>query len=70
MSEDLPDPPGRGCRDRPGGERPLDAAVVWAPNLALIHTWVPKWTTVGGLNTPAWSLAAESGKVVAELLYH
>lgn len=38
---------------------PLTRPVVWAPNLALIHTWVPKWTTVGGLNVPAWSLAAE-----------
>ncbi|QLY33423.1 acyltransferase family protein [Nocardia huaxiensis] len=38
---------------------PLSRAVVWAPNLLLVHTWVPKWTTVGGLNVPAWSLAAE-----------
>ncbi|MFI9533054.1 acyltransferase family protein [Nocardia fusca] len=38
---------------------PLSRMVVWAPNLALIHTWVPKWTTVGGLNVPSWSLAAE-----------
>ncbi|GGL39819.1 acyltransferase family protein [Nocardia jinanensis] len=38
---------------------PLTRPVVWAPNLALIHTWVPKWTTVGGLNVPSWSLAAE-----------
>lgn len=38
---------------------PLTRMVVWAPNLALIHTWVPKWTTVGGLNVPSWSLAAE-----------
>lgn len=38
---------------------PLTRPVVWAPNLALIHTWVPRWTTVGGLNVPSWSLAAE-----------
>jgi peptidoglycan/LPS O-acetylase OafA/YrhL len=38
---------------------PLSRLVVWVPNLLLIHTWVPKWTTVGGLNVPAWSLCAE-----------
>ncbi|WP_369637623.1 acyltransferase family protein [Nocardia sp. JMUB6875] len=38
---------------------PLHRAVVWVPNLLLVHTWVPKWTTVGGLNVPSWSLAAE-----------
>ncbi|MEV6071251.1 acyltransferase [Nocardia sp. NPDC052001] len=38
---------------------PLSRAVVWVPNLLLVHTWVPKWTTVGGLNVPSWSLAAE-----------
>lgn len=38
---------------------PLSRAVVWVPNLALVHTWVPKWSTVGGLNVPAWSLGAE-----------
>jgi peptidoglycan/LPS O-acetylase OafA/YrhL len=38
---------------------PLSRLVVWVPNLLLIHTWVPNWTTVGGLNVPAWSLAAE-----------
>lgn len=38
---------------------PLARTVVWAPNLLLVHTWVPKWTTVGGLNVPAWSLASE-----------
>lgn len=38
---------------------PLVRAVVWAPNLLLIHTWVPKWTMVGGLNVPSWSLCAE-----------
>ncbi len=29
------------------------------PNLLLVHTWFPKSTTVGGLNVPSWSLAAE-----------
>ncbi|AYF72567.1 acyltransferase [Nocardia yunnanensis] len=38
---------------------PLHRAVVWVPNLLLVHTWWPKWTTVGGLNVPSWSLAAE-----------
>ncbi|MEV4127891.1 acyltransferase [Nocardia sp. NPDC049707] len=38
---------------------PLSRLVVWAPNVLLIHTWVPKWTTVGGLNVPSWSLGAE-----------
>ncbi|MCX4098565.1 acyltransferase family protein [Nocardia sp. alder85J] len=38
---------------------PLHRLVVWAPNLLLVHTWVPKWTTVGGLNVPAWSLCSE-----------
>ncbi|MFJ4653211.1 acyltransferase family protein [Nocardia sp. NPDC088792] len=38
---------------------PLHRLVVWLPNLLLIHTWVPKWTTVGGLNVPSWSLASE-----------
>ncbi|MDO5712466.1 MAG: acyltransferase [Micrococcales bacterium] len=38
---------------------PLSKAVVWVPNLLLIHTWVPRWTTLGGLNVPSWSLVAE-----------
>jgi peptidoglycan/LPS O-acetylase OafA/YrhL len=38
---------------------PLSRTVVWVPNLLLIHTWIPKWTTVGGLNVPSWSLAAD-----------
>ncbi|WP_405486123.1 acyltransferase family protein [Nocardia sp. NBC_00511] len=38
---------------------PLSRAVVWVPNLLLVHTWVPKWSTVGGLNVPSWSLASE-----------
>lgn len=38
---------------------PLSRFVAWVPNLLLIHTWVPRWTTLGGLNVPAWSLVAE-----------
>ncbi|MFI6165474.1 acyltransferase family protein [Nocardia sp. NPDC051052] len=38
---------------------PLSRLVVWAPNALLVHTWVPKWTTIGGLNVPSWSLCAE-----------
>ncbi|MET7770610.1 acyltransferase [Nocardia sp. NPDC005366] len=38
---------------------PLHRLVVWLPNLLLIHAWVPKWSTVGGLNVPSWSLASE-----------
>ncbi|MFD3703481.1 acyltransferase family protein [Nocardia sp. NPDC058658] len=38
---------------------PLSRPVVWLPNLLLVHTWVPKWTTLGGLNVPSWSLCAE-----------
>ncbi|WP_240505123.1 acyltransferase family protein [Nocardia mangyaensis] len=38
---------------------PLTRPVVWLPNLALLHTWVPNWTTLGGLNVPSWSLCAE-----------
>ncbi|WP_051407057.1 acyltransferase [Nocardia sp. CNY236] len=38
---------------------PLSRLVVWVPNILLVHTWVPKWTTVGGLNVPSWSLGAE-----------
>ncbi|WP_338765631.1 acyltransferase [Nocardia vulneris] len=38
---------------------PLHRLVVWVPNLLLVHTWIPKSTTVGGLNVPSWSLASE-----------
>ncbi|MFQ6331935.1 acyltransferase family protein [Nocardia sp. CWNU-33] len=38
---------------------PLSRIVVWVPNVLLIHTWLPKWTTVGGLNVPSWSLATD-----------
>ena len=38
---------------------PLSRFVVWVPNLFLIHTWVPRWSMLGGLNVPAWSLCAE-----------
>ncbi|MET7771978.1 acyltransferase [Nocardia sp. NPDC005366] len=38
---------------------PLHRLVVWLPNALLVHTWVPKWTMVGGMNVPSWSLGAE-----------
>lgn len=38
---------------------PLHRLVVWLPNVLLVHAWVPKWSTVGGLNVPSWSLASE-----------
>ncbi|WP_345498755.1 acyltransferase family protein [Nocardia callitridis] len=38
---------------------PLSRLVVWLPDLALVHNWVPKWSTVGGLNVPTWSLCSE-----------
>ncbi|WP_029902856.1 acyltransferase family protein [Nocardia brasiliensis] len=38
---------------------PLARAMVWLPNLLLIHTWAPGWTALGGLNVPSWSLVAE-----------
>lgn len=38
---------------------PLSNFVVWVPNMLLIHTWVPGWTKLGGLNVPSWSLVAE-----------
>ncbi|MBY8855603.1 acyltransferase [Nocardia sp. CA2R105] len=38
---------------------PLHRVVVWVPNLLLVHNWVPKWSTVGGLNVPSWSLCSE-----------
>ncbi|MFI9505234.1 acyltransferase family protein [Nocardia sp. NPDC052566] len=38
---------------------PLHRLVLWVPNVLLLHTWVPKWTTVGGLNVPSWSLCSE-----------
>lgn len=38
---------------------PLSRLVVWLPSVLLVHTWVPKWTTVGGLNVPSWSLCSE-----------
>lgn len=38
---------------------PLSKTVLWVPNLLLIHTWVPNWTMLGGLNVPSWSLVAE-----------
>ncbi|MFJ4653449.1 acyltransferase family protein [Nocardia sp. NPDC088792] len=38
---------------------PVGRIVLWLPNVLLIHTWWPKWTTVGGLNVPSWSLVSE-----------
>ncbi|MEV6278824.1 acyltransferase [Nocardia sp. NPDC051832] len=38
---------------------PVQRLVLWVPNALLVHTWVPKWTTVGGLNVPSWSLCSE-----------
>ncbi|MGW4365576.1 acyltransferase family protein [Nocardia takedensis] len=38
---------------------PLHRLVVWLPNAFLVHTWAPKWTMVGGMNVPSWSLGAE-----------
>ncbi len=38
---------------------PLGRAETWVPCLLLIQTWWPDWTTLGGLNVPAWSLASE-----------
>ncbi|WP_297187934.1 acyltransferase [uncultured Corynebacterium sp.] len=32
---------------------------LWLPNALLIHTWRPEWATLGGMNTPSWSLASE-----------
>jgi peptidoglycan/LPS O-acetylase OafA/YrhL len=38
---------------------PLSRFVIWLPNVLLVHTWLPQWTMLGGLNVPAWSLCAE-----------
>ena len=38
---------------------PLGRPVTWLPNLLLVHTWVPNWTSLGGANIPSWSLVAE-----------
>jgi peptidoglycan/LPS O-acetylase OafA/YrhL len=38
---------------------PMHRLVLWVPNILLVHTWVPKWTTLGGLNVPSWSLCSE-----------
>lgn len=38
---------------------PVHRLVLWVPNLLLVHTWAPKWTTLGGLNVPSWSLCSE-----------
>ena len=31
----------------------------WVPSIVLIQTWWPNWTSLGGLNVPAWSLVSE-----------
>lgn len=38
---------------------PMGREQTWLPTLLLIQTWWPDWTSLGGLNVPAWSLAAE-----------
>ncbi|MCX4094639.1 acyltransferase family protein [Nocardia sp. alder85J] len=38
---------------------PMSRPVTWLPDTLLIQAWVPKWTTVGGLNVPSWSLCSE-----------
>lgn len=38
---------------------PLGRLGTWVPAVALIQTWWPDWTSLGGLNVPAWSLASE-----------
>ncbi|MEO9328614.1 acyltransferase family protein [Gordonia aurantiaca] len=38
---------------------PLGRTDTWVPCLFLIQTWWPNWTSLGGLNVPAWSLASE-----------
>lgn len=38
---------------------PWERTAAWLPNFLLMHTWVPGWSQLGGLNVPSWSLAAE-----------
>ena len=38
---------------------PLGKLVTWLPTTALVQTWWPNWTSLGGLNIPAWSLCSE-----------
>lgn len=38
---------------------PMGRLDTWVPSLVLIQTWWPNWTSFGGLNVPAWSLASE-----------
>ena len=38
---------------------PLSKLVTWVPTTLLVQTWWPDWTSLGGLNIPAWSLASE-----------
>ncbi|MHA6556259.1 acyltransferase family protein [Corynebacterium pyruviciproducens] len=32
---------------------------LWLLNALLLHTWRPAWATLGGMNTPSWSLVSE-----------
>jgi len=38
---------------------PWEKVGAWLPNFLLIHTWNPRWSQLGGLNVPSWSLCAE-----------
>lgn len=32
---------------------------LWVPNAFLVHTWLPGWAVLSGMNVPSWSLVAE-----------
>lgn len=38
---------------------PWQRVAAWLPNFLLIHTWVPEWSLLAGLDVPSWSLASE-----------
>lgn len=38
---------------------PFGRLDTWVPALLLVQTWWPNWTSLGGLNVPAWSLVSE-----------
>lgn len=38
---------------------PLGRLDTWLPSFALVQTLWPNWTSLGGLNVPAWSLVSE-----------
>ncbi len=38
---------------------PVGNLTTWLPTVALIQTWWPNWTSLGGFNIPAWSLVSE-----------